>query len=97
MSDLSFHVREFVPACPDGEEMEARTALLKARDYAAMLRARVESDAAFAHAVAAHDMAGALVYADVPVDRLKIAVAYCRNLVHAAFLADHLEREGAGA
>lgn len=41
-------------------------------------------------------MAGEFVFADVPADRLKIAVAYCRNLVHAAFLAEHLESEGSG-
>lgn len=96
MSDMSFHIREFVPACADGEELEHRTALLKARDYAAMLRTRVKSETALEHAAAAHEMAGEFVFAIVPADRLKIAVAYCRNLVHAAFLADHLEFEGAG-
>jgi hypothetical protein len=95
MSDLSFHVRQFVPEC-EGEELEHRTALLKARDYAAFLRGKVTSDTALDHAVAAHDMAGAFVYADVSSDRLKIAVAYCRNLVHAAFLAEHLDSEGTG-
>ncbi|MCV0384262.1 MAG: hypothetical protein K5799_12585 [Erythrobacter sp.] len=96
MSDLSFHVRQFVPACADGEEMEHRQALLKARDYAAAQRGKVFSDRAIDLACEAHETAGAFVYADVPVDRLKIAVAYCRNLVHAAFLAEHLAEEGAG-
>lgn len=95
MSDLSFHVREFVPAC-EGAELEHRTALLRARDYAAMLRGKVTSETALEHAAAAHEMAGEFVFAEVPADRLKIAVAYCRNLVHAAFLAEHLESEGAG-
>lgn len=96
MTDLSFHVRQFVPECADGEEMEHRTALLKARDYAAAQRGRVFSDWAINLSCEAHETAGAFVFADVPTDRLKIAVAYCRNLVQAAFLAEHLSEEGAG-
>jgi hypothetical protein len=92
MSDLSFHIRQFVPDC-EGEELEHRTSLLKARDYAAELRARTISNRALEHAADAHEMAGAYLYADVPAARLKIAVAYCRNLVHAAMLADHLADE----
>ena len=95
MSDPSFHVCQFVPDCK-GEELEYRTPLLKARGYAAMLRARVRSETALDHAAAAHEMASEFVFADVPLARLKIAVAYCRNLVDAAFLGDHLEREGSG-
>ena len=91
MSDLAFHIREFAPDCADGPEMEQRQALLKARDYAAHLRSRVVSERALEHAVAAHEMAGEYVFADVSPARLEIAVAYCRNLVHAAFLADHLD------
>jgi hypothetical protein len=93
MSDLAFHVRSFVPDCQDGEELEQREALLKARDYAAMLRGRTDSPIATNHAIDAHECAGAYVFADVPVARLKIAVGYCRAMVQAAFLADHLERE----
>ena len=96
MSDLSFHIRQFVPACADGDEMEARTALLKARDFAAAQRGKVYSTEAINLSCEAHEAAGAFVYADVPVDRLKIAVGYCRNLVHAAYLAEHLSREGDG-
>jgi hypothetical protein len=95
MSDLSFHIRQFVPDC-EGPELEHRNALLIARDYAADLRAKVTSETALEHAAAAHQMAGEFVFADVPPDRLKIAVAYCRNLVHAAFLAEHLCNEGSG-
>jgi len=95
MTDLSFHIREFVPAA-EGPELEHRTALLKARDYAAMLRGSVESRTALDHAADAHEMAGAFVYADVPPERLEIAVKYCRHLVHAAFLAEHLDSEGGG-
>lgn len=95
MSDLAFHVREFVPAA-EGPELEHRIALLKARDYAAALKGQAISDRAYDHACAAHEMAGAFVYAEVPADRLKIAVAYCRNLVMAAYLGDHLDSEGAG-
>lgn len=94
MSDLSFHVRQFLPNC-EGEELEARQALLKARDYAASIRGRGATGLALDHAVAAHEMAGAWLYADAPVARLRIALAYCRNLVHAAYLADHLDGEAA--
>lgn len=95
MSDLSFHVRQFVPACADGEEMAARSALLSARDYAARLRGTARSGTAYDHAIAAHDMAGEFVFADVPVDRLKLAVAYCRNMVQAALIADNMALLGA--
>tara|TARA_B100001057_G_scaffold314369_1_gene314481 strand:- start:495 stop:782 length:288 start_codon:yes stop_codon:yes gene_type:complete len=90
MSDLSFHVREFLPDC-QGEELELRKSLLVARSYAADLRGKVWSRTALEHAADAHQLAEAIVFAEVPADRLKIALAYCRNLVHAAFLADHLE------
>lgn len=89
MSDLSFHIRQFLPDC-DGEELEARQSLLKARDYAASIRGRGVTGLALDHAVTAHEMAGAWLYAPAPVDRLKIVLGYCRNLVHAAYLADHL-------
>ena len=94
MSDLSFHVRQFVPECADGEEMEHRTALLKARDFAAAQRGKVFSDWAINLSCSAHETAGAFVFADVSNDRLKIAVALCRNLVHAAYLAEHLSEGG---
>jgi hypothetical protein len=93
MTDLLTQVRHYVPDCQDGDELEQRTALLKAREYAAMLRAQTEGEMALEHAIAAHEAAGAYCYAKVPVARLKIAVGYCRAMVQAAFLADHLERE----
>ena len=93
MTDLSFHVRQFVPECTDPEEMELRQALLKARSYAGTLCTSRESENAYSHATLARDVADAFVFADVPVARLKIAVGYCRSMVQAAFLADHLERE----
>lgn len=96
MSDMSFHIRQFVPACSDGEEMEHRTALLKARDFAAAQRSKVFSDFAINLACGAHEVAGAFVYANVRNARLGIAVALCRNLVQAAYLAEHLSEEGAG-
>lgn len=94
MTDLAFHVLQFVPDCTDPEEMEQRQALLKARSYAGTLCTSREAEMAYQHATLAREVADAFVFADVPTDRLKIAVGYCRNLVHAAFLADHLEREG---
>lgn len=88
-SDLSFHIRTFVPDA-EGEELEQRTRLLIARDHANALKARVESDVAYDYAVAAHEIASEYVFADASLPRLKIAVVYCRNLVQAAFCAEHL-------
>ena len=94
MTDLSFHVRHFLPDCPDGEEMELRKALLTARDYSAMLRSRVQTEWAITLAAEAHETAGLFVFAPVPLDRLKLSRDYCRNLVQAGMLADWLESEG---
>lgn len=91
MSDLSFHVREFVPSCADGPEMDHRMALLTARDYASAIKARATGDASYDLACAAHEWAGQYVYADVPVARLEIVRNLCRSLVQAAFSAEHLE------
>lgn len=91
MSDLSFHVREFLPDCQDGEEMELRKALLKAREYASVLKPRVASDAAYDLACQAHEVAGQYVYADVSTGRLEIARNLCRALVQAAMCTEHLE------
>ena len=93
MTDLAFHIREFVPEC-DGEEMEQRVALLKARDYAAMLRARSRCEVARDHAMAAHDAAAEFVFSDASPDTLNTIRDYCRHLVQAAFLADQLELLG---
>lgn len=95
MTDLAFHIRSFVPEA-DGEDLEHRTALLEARDFAASLLGRCESRRAYDHASDAHAMAGAFVFAPVPAVRLKLAVGYCRHMVQAAFLAEHLESEGTG-
>ena len=93
MTDLAFHIRHFVPEAT-GEELEHRTALLKARDYAALLRGQARGQLAYSHACHAHEMAGDFVFAKVPNVRLELAVKYCRHIVMAAFLADHLESEG---
>tara|TARA_R110002072_G_scaffold138109_5_gene281196 strand:+ start:27587 stop:27898 length:312 start_codon:yes stop_codon:yes gene_type:complete len=92
MTDLSFHVRQFVPECADGEEMDLRTALLVARDYAAMLRSRVGTEWALTLAAEAHDMAGKFAFANASLDRLKVVRDYCRNLVQAAMLTDWMDR-----
>ena len=92
MSDLSFHVREFVPNA-EGEELKMRIALLKARDYASALKWKAASDLAYDLACAAHEMAGQFVFAEVPLARLTIALRFCRNSVQAAFDAEHLEGE----
>lgn len=95
MSDLAFHVRQFVPGC-EGAELDQRSSLLVARDFAADLLGKVRSDRAYDYASAAHEVAGRYVFAEVPVDRLKIATSFARNLVQAAFLADHLAGEECG-
>jgi len=93
MSDLAFHVRQFVPDA-EGEELEFRQNLLVARDYAANLRGNVHSAWALELAAEAHETAGDYVFRPTSIDRLKIVRAYCRNLVQAAMLADWLDREG---
>lgn len=95
MSELSFHVRQFVPDCADGEEMELRTALLVARDYAASLRSRVGTGWSLTLAAEAHEMAGEYAFAEASLDGLKVTRDYCRNLVQAAMLADWFARHGA--
>lgn len=93
MTDLAFHVRQFVPDCNDGEEMELRKALLVARDYAAMLRSRVGTEWAITLAAEAHEVAGEYAFAVASLDRMKTVRDYARNLVQAAMLADWFERE----
>ena len=95
MSELTFHIRQFTPNA-EGVELEHRIALLKARDYASSLLAQVTSDLAYDLASYAHTMAGIFVFAEVPTARLEIAVKYCRHIVMAAFLAEHLVTEGSG-
>lgn len=95
MSDLAFAVREFVPDAAD-PDLNSRIGLLKARDYAAGLLGVTGSDSAYDLAHMAHDVAGRFCYADVPPVRLELALKFCRHAVQAAFLADHLDWEGAG-
>ena len=85
-------VREFPSA--DLAEIEKRAALVTARDYAAMLQARVRTEWAITLAAEAHEIAGELIYLPATIDNLKIATSYARNLVQASMLADHFEREG---
>jgi len=89
MIDLELHIRAHLPRC-EGEELEHRVALLKARDYAGWLLTRLANQAALQHATDAHAMASAYLYADVTARILPVAIGYCRNLVHAAFLAEQL-------
>jgi len=93
MTELVFHIHQFVPAA-EGKELEHRIALLSARDHASHLIAQVLNEKAYQHAHDAHDLAGAFVFAEVSEARLKIALQSCRHLVMAAYLADHLESEG---
>lgn len=91
MSDLSFHVRHYVPDAT-GEDLEARVALLKARDWAAALRGRTVSRKAYDFACDAHEVAGAFVFAAGETkQRLDFAVKLCRHLVAAAMIVEQLE------
>jgi hypothetical protein len=87
---FAFHVRAYLPEA-EGEELEHRIGLLKARDYAARLRGQVTSAASQEHAANAHEIAGAIVFNPrIRGTDLKVAVDYCRCLVKAAMYADQL-------
>lgn len=90
---LAYHVRRYVPDCKDGDEMERRISLLIARDYAVSLLSKTRSEAATDHAISARETADAFCFAGVSVDRLDMAVNYCRKMVQCAFIADALEGE----
>ena len=91
MSDLSFHVRQYVPTA-QGEDLESRVTLLKARDWAAAMRSQVDSDFARYLVAEAHETAGAFVFAkDESTERLAFAAKLCRHLVGAAVIAEQLE------
>tara|TARA_B100000378_G_scaffold141404_1_gene114214 strand:- start:21537 stop:21818 length:282 start_codon:yes stop_codon:yes gene_type:complete len=91
MSDLSFHVHQFVPDAA-GAELAHRIALLKARDYAAALRSRTPCEHSISLAAYAHEVAGDFVFASVDEPALKLAVIYCRAVLQAALAAETLER-----
>lgn len=93
MTDLAFHIRQFVPAA-EGAELEHRIALLNARSCAGELVGQAIGDMAYSTARDALDIAQAFVFAEAPAARLQIALQLCRHLVMAAYLADHLEDEG---
>jgi hypothetical protein len=91
MTDLSSHIRQYLPDA-QGEELEHREALLKARDWAAALRGRTNTVRAFNLAVDAHEVAGEFVFAqgETP-QRLAFAAKLARHLVAAAMLAEQLD------
>jgi hypothetical protein len=92
---FAFHVRTFLPEA-EGEELEHRVNLLKARDYAAKLRGQIKTPWGQQHAADAHELAGACLFnPGINNTRLKAAVDYCRALVKAAMLADLLDWEAA--
>lgn len=94
MTDLSFHVRQYVPTA-EGDELVHRETLMKARDWAAAMRGRTHTRAAFDLACQAHEIAGGYVFAEgeTPL-RLKQAADLCRHLVAAAMLHENLDAEG---
>ena len=89
---LIVYIRQYMPGVPD-DELTLRLALVKARDYCAMLRGTTRHALAHSYACDGHEMAGEFVFAEVPRERLEIAIKYCRHIVQAAFLAEHLEGE----
>lgn len=91
MTDLSFHVRQYVPDAA-GDELRHRELLLQARDHAAVLRGRTASLRAFNLAVEAHEFAGAFVFliGETP-ERLAFAAKLARHLVAAAMIAEQLD------
>ena len=91
LQSLEFHVHEFVPDA-EGEDLEHRIALLKARDWSAALIGRTQSLMAHNLAYSTHEIAGAFVFAlDESVPRLDMAARLCRHLVGAALLAESLD------
>ncbi|GAA5057781.1 hypothetical protein GCM10023208_23630 [Erythrobacter westpacificensis] len=89
---LAAIVLHFMPEA-EGEELRWRIALMKARDFAGQLIATRDDEMAYELAQTAHDIAGRYAFADVPTVRLELATRLCRNLVQAAFTADHLASE----
>lgn len=90
---FTFHIHQFMPEC-DGDELEHRIALLKARDYAGMIRCKPIGEIARSHAVDAQEAANHFFHdAGASVQELKLAVDYCRHLVQAAFIAEQIDPE----
>lgn len=87
---LSYHIRHYVPDA-DGESLENRIALLKARDWAAALRGQAVCYLAQDLSFTAHEIAGHFVFAKgEPPSRLSMATNLCRRLAGAAMAADGL-------
>jgi hypothetical protein len=90
---LAFHVHQFMPDC-EGDELDQRIALLKARDYAGMIRCKPIGEMARSHAIDAQEAANHFFHdAGASVQELKLAIDYCRHLVQAAFIAEHIDPE----
>lgn len=88
---FAFHIKTYLPDA-EGEALKYRCDLLKARDYAAVLRGRVSSPRAQEHAIDAHEVAGAFVFDEQASEtQLSAALSYCRALVKAAMAADLIE------
>jgi hypothetical protein len=90
---LAHHVLQYVPNAA-GDELAHRIALLKARDWSAVLRGRSSSWLGTECACHAHEVAGRFVFRPgESVARLDIAAQLCRALVKAAMAADSLDSE----
>lgn len=89
---LAKAVRAFRPEA-EGSELALRVTLLRARDFAAALRAQTQDGMANNLACWAHEVAGQFVFKVESEARLEMAVILCRRLVGAAMAADGLDRE----
>jgi hypothetical protein len=84
-------VRHYVPNAI-GDELAYRVAILKARDWAAVLRGSTVSQRALSLAIDAHEAAGEYVFEPgASVEQLASAARACRRLVGAALDFELLE------
>ena len=90
---FAFHVHQFMPDC-EGEELELRITLLKAREFAGELRCTTISEFARNHAIDAQSAADHFLYCpSATPSKLGDAVQYCRLCVQCAYLAENLDPE----
>jgi len=86
-------VLHYLPAS-SAREVEMRVTLLRAREYASVLRGRTEGHLSSNLAAWAHEVAGEFVYRpDETEARLDMAATLCRRLAGAAIAADGLHSE----
>lgn len=87
---MGLQIQDRMKRIVEPDELAHRISLLRARDYANELVLRTQTRDADDHAATVRDIASAFVFAEVPVERLVRAIAYCRALVECAVRADEL-------